>query len=333
MDDSRASTVDVGIPAYGRPQFLVEALESVLGQTFEAFTLTVSDNGPGGGDVQRAVEPYLTDPRVRYVATGGVSPQENWGRVIRTGDAPYVGMLHDDDVWDPEFLARRVAFLEAHPECGFVFGNTYDLDRNGRRTDRTPAWFREGVLTREQFLTQLYQRNPVGPPSLLVRRTAYEAAGAYYSEEFPTHYDHEMLLRLAVHAPMGYLDVRDAGYRLHQGSATFKKSFGAREHVACLDYSDRLMETALSGFRIDARVRARERSFWSLRAALDQLEQGHRRLAREHLHEAVRLRRAALLDPRLLASVGALLSGSLGRAALVRLRAWRDRRGWASRAV
>ena len=41
-------------------------------------------------------------------------------------------MLHDDDRWDPEFLARRLAFLEEEPECGFVFAG-FRLDLGERR--------------------------------------------------------------------------------------------------------------------------------------------------------------------------------------------------------
>ena len=52
------------MPAYKRPQFIAEAIESVLAQTHTDWRLLVSENGPGGGEVEAAVRPYMSDPRV-----------------------------------------------------------------------------------------------------------------------------------------------------------------------------------------------------------------------------------------------------------------------------
>jgi len=49
----------VGILAYGGADFLAQAIESVLAQTLTDWRLTISGNGPGGGDVEHAVQPYL----------------------------------------------------------------------------------------------------------------------------------------------------------------------------------------------------------------------------------------------------------------------------------
>ena len=62
--------VDVGVPTYGEPAYLAETIASVVGQTFTAWQLTISENGPGSDHVRAIVEPFLTDPRVRLVATG-----------------------------------------------------------------------------------------------------------------------------------------------------------------------------------------------------------------------------------------------------------------------
>src|SRR6185312_10022575 len=114
--------VDVGMPTRGEAPYIGEAISSVRTQTYPDWTLHVSENGPGGGELQQRLAPYLADERVRYSATGGdLGAAQNHTRLLRAGDAPYVAILHDDDRWDPGFLERRVEFLERHPECGFVF--------------------------------------------------------------------------------------------------------------------------------------------------------------------------------------------------------------------
>jgi GT2 family glycosyltransferase len=116
-----APAVDVGIPTCGRPSYPVEAVESVLAQTLAQRRLTVSEDGRGSDAVAAAVAPYLSDPRVRDVVTGQrLGAGRHMTHLIRTGSAPYVGLLHDDDRWGPRFLGRRGAFLDANAACGSV---------------------------------------------------------------------------------------------------------------------------------------------------------------------------------------------------------------------
>src|SRR5215471_276994 len=90
--------VDVGIPTFGEPRFLVETIESVLRQTFTGWKLTISENGPGSAAVAAAVEPFLSDPRVRYVTTGkNLGGARNSSSLVQGGSARYVALLHDDD--------------------------------------------------------------------------------------------------------------------------------------------------------------------------------------------------------------------------------------------
>lgn len=323
--------VDVGIPAYKRTTYLLQALESVLAQTFTDFRVTISDNGPGGGDVERAIQPYLEDRRVSYVSTGGVPQHENLSRLIRTGEAPYVALLHDDDVWDPDYLERRVEFLDAHPECALVFSSNYQLDEEGRRSDNKKLALREGVLAPEEFLPVLYERNPVAPPTPVVRRSAYEAVGPAFTDELRRYFDYEMLFRLGARFPVGYLDVRDCGYRLHKGSVTSASRHFGEEHLRSLDVAERIVAAERPGLRFDPDMRARVRSFYSLRASMDLLEQGNRRGALRHLVNAVRLRPRMLGDVRFAASAGTLLLGPAGPRLLQRARARRDQRGLARR--
>ena len=126
--------VDIGMPAYWRPQFIGEAIESVLAQTYANWSLVVSENGPGGGDVEAVVRRVRDDPRVRFVATGqNLGPAANWTRVLPRQRALRFTLIQDDDKWDPEFLARRVAFLERHPTCSFVYSGDRQVDENGRK--------------------------------------------------------------------------------------------------------------------------------------------------------------------------------------------------------
>src|SRR5688572_20591533 len=100
--------VDVVSPTHAEGAYLAAAIESVLAQTHRDLNLTVVDNGPGGGYAERVVDRYRSDGRVRSLVTGGVPIDESWSFCMSSGTAPLVTLLPHDELFDPEFLERRV---------------------------------------------------------------------------------------------------------------------------------------------------------------------------------------------------------------------------------
>ena len=114
--------VAVIVPAYGVAHLLGEALDSLLAQTFTAWECLVIDDG-APDDVAGAVAPYLSDPRIRFLATTnqGVSGARN--TAIAATCAPLIALLDGDDRFRPDYLARTVAALEADPDLRLVTVN------------------------------------------------------------------------------------------------------------------------------------------------------------------------------------------------------------------
>jgi glycosyltransferase involved in cell wall biosynthesis len=126
-----ASRVDVGVPTLGRPDQLAVALAGVRAQTHASWRVTVSDNA--SGDSTPDVVAATGDPRIRVHSLPVRVPRvDNYANALRTGDAPYVTVLADDDAWHPEFLARAVAVLDAHPTVVVVHTGYETFGADGR---------------------------------------------------------------------------------------------------------------------------------------------------------------------------------------------------------
>jgi hypothetical protein len=281
--------VDVGIPTRGEPTYLAQAIESVLGQTRSDWRLVISENGPGGGAVEELVRSYA-DERVTYSATGEeISLAGNHTRVIQLGTAPYVVILHDDDWWGPSFLESRIAFLEEHRECGMVFSGSRIVNEQGRERGLSRLPFRPGVVSSQEFVPALFQRNPIIFPSVLVRRSAYEAVGPVYSETV-TWIDQEMWLRLGSRFPVGLIAAWDSHYRLHE----YQDSEGHR-----LRLGEKHLEVVEAAAGIPGVTPAARRSGHAialLHCSLDAIELGKRRQAWTHLTAAIRADPAFMLN-------------------------------------
>lgn len=114
--------VAVIVPAYGVAHLLGEALTSLQRQTFSDWECIVIDDG-APDDVAGAVEPFLADPRIRFIATAnhGVSTARN--RAIAASTAPLVSLLDGDDLFRPGYLATVVPILESDPSVRLVTCN------------------------------------------------------------------------------------------------------------------------------------------------------------------------------------------------------------------
>lgn len=315
--------VDVGIPTLGLSPYLLESIESVLAQTLTSWRLVISENGRGDEALRSAIQPYLEDERVTHVVTGERLPRgENYTRLIRSGTAPYVGLLHDDDRWRPKFLERRVDFLETHTDCGLAFSDYAVIDGRGNTIAISKLPVSEGVHKSAEIFPRLYRRMFIATPSVLVRRTAYEAIGSAYKEIIFT--DHEMWLRLSAHFDVGYIAACDADYRFHMEQTSSSRIGDAKQSLLVLE--------SVEDLPVPPRTRGAGLSEAHVWCALDSVETGAKREALDELARAVRIDKVALVRPatasRMLAAVAALATGSRGRSALskARERRWQARR-------
>jgi len=132
--------VSIGIPAY-KPEFLVEAIASVLAQTFEDWELIVVDDC-SPGDIRGIVSKF-TDPRIRYYRNeknlGAEDPSYNWDRCVEYARGEYFCLLCDDDLYHPTFLEEMLKLTEQFPDCHVFRARGQFIDRNGNVTSKYPS--------------------------------------------------------------------------------------------------------------------------------------------------------------------------------------------------
>jgi hypothetical protein len=235
---------------------------------------------------------------------------------LRSGSSEYLALLHDDDMWEPTFLERRMEFLSSNPDCGAVFSPNLEIDAEGQITRTVKPCFREGVLETEELLPSLLLRNPTVPATALIRRSALATVGAQFDTRFSRIYDYELWVRLALAFPIGYLHARDVRYRVHALQSRRVTGRG-REQLLLLDHFDDLLADRPE-LRLSARQRGRQRSGIMLSTALDEIELGQRYSALEHLRRALALHPPSVVDVRVAA---VLLGAAIGPRAFGAVRA------------
>ena len=110
--------VSVIIPFYNGAEWLEEAVQSVLDQTYKNFEILVINDG-SPEDVTRFLSKYDDNIRYFYKENGGSATARNLG--LREAKGEYIALLDSDDIWLPEKTEQQVAFME---QSGAMWSHT-----------------------------------------------------------------------------------------------------------------------------------------------------------------------------------------------------------------
>ena len=167
--------VSVVLPVYNCPQYVGQAIESILAQTYADCELIVIDDG--SQDETPDVLRRFKEPRIRIVTQANRGLAATLNRGIELARGRYIARQDQDDVSFPERLARQVAFLEAHPACALV-GTWAEIRREDDRTGRVHRHPSDNASL--QF--ELLLNNPFVHSSVVIRKAALDRVGVYSTD-------------------------------------------------------------------------------------------------------------------------------------------------------
>jgi glycosyltransferase involved in cell wall biosynthesis len=222
---SSGPLVSVIIPTYNRPDFLREAIASALGQSYRNLEILVRDNA--STEETRKVVQSFSDARIRYHRhSENVGPTENVIGACREARGEYVAHLHDDDLWEPDFLEKLIPPLEQNSDAAIAFCDHYIIDANGvidpARTHRnTHRWKRHalkpGLHCPLHRIALLNKSIPLSMAAVM-RRTAIDWNDV---PNVPSGYDLWLMYLISREGQAGYyVPERLTRYRVHSNSET-----------------------------------------------------------------------------------------------------------------
>ncbi|WP_258101663.1 glycosyltransferase family 2 protein [Marinoscillum pacificum] len=123
-DKDHQPLISVIIPTYNRERYILEAVNSVLSQTYGNIELIVVDDG--STDQTKELIGSVRDPRLDYYRIdhiGHISSVRNIGLERCGGE--YIAFLDSDDVWKRDKLAKQLNYLN-QTEANAVI-SSYDI--------------------------------------------------------------------------------------------------------------------------------------------------------------------------------------------------------------
>jgi len=179
--------VSVLIPVYNGEEYVRDAIQSTLDQTYEDFEIIAIDDGSTDNTYQILKEYSKKDPRVKIYKQNnqGLTKTLNKGILLAKGE--YIARLDADDYSRSDRLEHQVKFLDNHPEYGMV--GSYVTEIYPEETIRVTKPTEDNEIKKSLIKSCIISHSTV-----MVRR--WIIAEEQYNEKFETSQDYDLWIRI-----------------------------------------------------------------------------------------------------------------------------------------
>ncbi|MFE4712062.1 glycosyltransferase [Paenibacillus sp. NPDC056722] len=223
--------VSIIIPVYNGGNYLHEAIDSALAQTYSNIEVIVVNDGSNDNGLTESIALSYQD-KIRYVPkeNGGVATALNLGVKLMKGE--YFSWLSHDDLYQPNKIEKQIKELQNHGESTAIIYSDYHLkdEKTGlcmpiqHHISYPVDRLGESVFPVLQGL--------VHGCSLLIHKSHFKRVGIF-NEDLITTQDYDLWFRMFRHQKLIYLEESLMISRLHdlQGSKTLNCHDSEREQL------------------------------------------------------------------------------------------------------
>lgn len=216
--------ITIIIPTYGRSEFLLRSLKSVLNQTYSNIEIIIVDDN--GKDTENQLNTYqklkqflYKDNKIKYVIheknLNGAAAR-NTG--IKESKGEYICFLDDDDEFEKEKIEKQYNKLEKNKEKYGACYCGHSRIKNGKKIS-TYLPQEEGNILLPLLLQQI---DACTGSTLMIRRETLDKVVGF-DVNFKRHQDYEFIARVAYFTNIAVVSESLVRIHMHKGSYSQKK--------------------------------------------------------------------------------------------------------------
>lgn len=181
--------ITVLMPVYNGEKYLIEAINSILNQTYKNFEFLIINDA--STDSTKSIILSYEDPRIRLIdleTNIGLVRSLNKGLELAKGD--FIARMDSDDISMPERLEKQYNHIIKNPEIGLVASNWEIIDEQGRSIA-----IRNISYCYEEMFYLLFFKNILGHSTIFFNKELIKKLNGY-NENYSTCEDHELWCRI-----------------------------------------------------------------------------------------------------------------------------------------
>ena len=211
--------ISVVIPSYNYADYIGEAIDSVLAQTYENFEIIIVDNC-STDHTDEIVKGYcLKDSRIKFVQNDtNIGPHRNFNRGMLLSSGEFIKFLNADDKFAPTILEKFLTIMENHPNVSLVTSNRQLF---GDKNEILKAPFIGMQSGRDVIARALSSHNWIGEPTTVMFRRENLSLGLL-DISIAMWSDFDFFLRQLAVGDLFIVDEVLSYFRIHNKQGTFR---------------------------------------------------------------------------------------------------------------
>jgi len=225
----RKGVVSVVIPNYNYAQYLREAIDSALAQTYAKIEVIVVDDGSTDGS-KGILESYGDKIAAIFQQNQGVSAARNNGISLAEGE--FFAFLDADDVWLPEKIEKQIAEFQNNEDLGLVHVGVVEIDENGEPGKQRLDGGSGSAVSRNLLL---FSGEGIlgGGSGAVITRKAFDMVGGF-DERLSTSADWDFFYQISSRFEVSFVPEILLKYRVH--NSNMHANISVMEHDMLLAY-------------------------------------------------------------------------------------------------
>ncbi len=185
--------ISIVIPVYNGSNYLREAIDSALRQTYKNIeVLVINDGSNDNGATARIAKSYGKKIRYFEKPNGGVATALNMGIQKMRGE--YFSWLSHDDLYRKNKIATQVNYMQKHPQFSgaILYSDFATVDKNKKIIERVKI----KNIAPEDVFYQLFVTHPIHGCSLLIPKNCFPSRNPFNPKLRATQ-DYDLWFRMA----------------------------------------------------------------------------------------------------------------------------------------
>lgn len=213
--------VSILMPVYNAEQYLPQALDSIVSQSFEDWELILINDGSTDGSESIIMD--YDDERIFYIKNPvNLKLIKTLNKGIDYCGGQYIARMDADDICHPDRLKRQVEFLDSHPQVLMCGTAAEVIDNRGKQTGNIHN------LTSDDYLQINLMFSPSFiHPSMMIRTEVLKENK--YDEAYKHVEDYDLWCRMARLGKVANIDDELLRYRWHDSNVSVLNSEVQRE--------------------------------------------------------------------------------------------------------
>jgi glycosyltransferase involved in cell wall biosynthesis len=210
--------VSVVMPVYNAGQYLRDAIDSILSQTYKDFEFIIIDDGSTDCSPDILKEFAGQDARIVILTNErneGIVHALNRG--IASAKGKYIVRMDADDISLPGRFIKQVEYMEGHPSTGVCGASLSYINAQGEDS---------GILRYGQPDRSLLLKTPLLHPTVIIRSSVLKEHNLAYIEKYRFAEDYFLWLQIARRSAIASIDDVVLKYRLSSQATKIKRLKG-----------------------------------------------------------------------------------------------------------